>query len=78
MTQNEAILDHFQNGGTLTHIEAFTDFRCARLAARVKDLRSQGHDIRTVMIHQKSNGKTVSYARYFMPLKAEAQTEVVG
>jgi hypothetical protein len=43
---NEAILDYLRRGHTtLTSPEALRLFNCHRLAARIHDLRSQGHRI---------------------------------
>ena len=59
-TQCEAILAHLKSGKDLTPLQAFDEFLVFRLAARIEELRSQGHDIKTQMLTQ--NGKT--FARY--------------
>lgn len=46
-SQNQAILQHLQAGGALTHIDALRLFGCARLAARINDLRMRGVQIVT-------------------------------
>jgi hypothetical protein len=56
------ILEFLQRGGDITHVEALTFFGCARLAARIEDLRSMGHNIVTETV--KQNGK--SFARYHL------------
>lgn len=47
MTQSEQILLYLKTGARLTPIDALQRFGCFRLAARVADLRGEGHDIRT-------------------------------
>lgn len=65
MTQNEKILRHLQDFGSITTMEAFTEYGCTRLSARIKDLRNDGHRIRTTFeTAQNRYGDKVSYARY--------------
>jgi len=47
MTQTETILAHLQAGGSITPIDALRDYGCFRLAARIKDIRDEGHDVQT-------------------------------
>jgi len=61
-SQSRAILSALQAGDTLTRLEAERRFGCARLAARIADLRAMGHDVKTAW--EKSNGKR--YARYYL------------
>jgi hypothetical protein len=49
-SQIDDILDHFQYGGSLTQGQAWDRFGCARLAARVWDLRQLGYPIRKRMV----------------------------
>jgi len=46
------ILMHLQAGNAITHLDALRLFGCARLAARVDDLRKQGHIIITEDVKQ--------------------------
>ena len=63
VTQNEAILNWLEkNNGGITHVQALALFGCARLAARIDDLRNLGHNIITETV--KQNGK--SFARYHL------------
>ena len=65
MTQNEKILRHLQDFGSITTMEAFPEYGCTRLSARIKDLRNDGHRIRTTFeTAQNRYGDKVSYARY--------------
>jgi len=67
MTQNEKILRHLQDFGSITTMEAFTEYGCTRLSARIKDLRDDGHEIRTTFESARNRyGDKVSYARYTM------------
>lgn len=45
MTHNESIIDHLENIGSITPLDALIRYGCFRLAARVFELRGKGHDI---------------------------------
>jgi hypothetical protein len=62
MSQCDDILAHLKRG-PISAIEALTRYGCFRLAARIKDLRGQGHDIETRDLGLP-NGKTV--AEYYL------------
>lgn len=57
------ILAYLKSGRTLTALDALDRFECNRLAARIRDLKDDGHDISRRMI-QTASGKTV--AEYFI------------
>lgn len=57
-SQNEKILKHLKSGKKLTAMEALNKFKCFRLAARIRDLKDQGHNILSVMV--KRNGSYVA------------------
>ncbi len=61
MTQNQAILTHLKNGLTLTPKQALRQYGTMRLAARIKELRDQGHDIRTDMV-KRGKARVAQYA----------------
>lgn len=48
--QKHQILSHLQTGARLSPIVALHEYGCMRLAARINDLRSEGHVIRTDII----------------------------
>ena len=48
MSQNNDILRHLKTGNSITPIDALNLFGCFRLAARIYELRTQGHLIDTV------------------------------
>lgn len=60
MTQAQRILIYLKSGKTLTPIEALNKFGCFRLAARIADLRRDGHKIWTNYI-QKDNKIFAAY-----------------
>lgn len=61
MSQCEEILNYLRTA-PLTPIEALNKFGCLRLAARIKDLKDEGHKIVTLTVNK--NGK--KFARYVM------------
>ena len=60
MSQNRMILYHLQRHGSITPFQALNEMGCFRLAARIDELRRDGHGIKTII--EKRNGKR--YARY--------------
>jgi len=60
-SQGHRILTHFRSGKTLTAYEALQRFGCLRLAARVKDLKDDGYDIRSALV--EIDGKRVAKYR---------------
>lgn len=52
--QKLAILNYMYAGKTITQLEALDKFGCMRLASRIRDLRDEGHIIRTDL---KNNGE---------------------
>ena len=65
MTQCERVLDYMQRFGSITSAEAVMDLGVYRLAARVSDLRKEGHKISDRMESGKNRfGEKTSYKRY--------------
>ena len=62
-SQREAILQHFKRNPyhPLTHLEAQHLFGCSRLAARVQELRSMGHDVKSRMVETPSGKRVAEY-----------------
>jgi len=54
-SQSDLILFHMMDGSTLTSLEALKKFGCFRLAARIGDLKKDGHKIqkRTITVNKK-------------------------
>ena len=55
-TQEQLILKHLEDHGTITPLEALDLYGCLRLAARISDLKGQMYDIETKMTTK--NGAT--------------------
>lgn len=66
MSQKSRILNHLKTGKAITQIEALNLFGCFRLASRIEELRSQGYDIKTVMIDYNNK----RFAKYILGSKA--------
>lgn len=62
LSQGDQILNYLRSGKTLTAIEALQRFGCLRLAARLNDLRKEGHSIESPRV-QLPNGKRVAKYR---------------
>ena len=58
MSQSTAILHDLQHGARLTQLEAYTRYRCTRLAARVDDLKRAGYPVHAEMVER--NGKRIA------------------
>ena len=67
-TQNAQILDHLMSQKNITAVEALRLFGCFRLAARIHDLKQDGHVINGTMI-DLPNGKRVK--RYWLEQKSK-------
>ena len=59
--QNKQILDHLKRGTSITPMGALRLYGCFRLAARIYELRADGHDIVTIK-EPTDDGKYI--ARY--------------
>lgn len=65
MKQTDRILKYMRDFGSITQLEAMQDIGCMRLAARIADLKRDGHAIRREMETSKNRyGEDTSYARY--------------
>ena len=65
MTQCEKLLNHLRTKGPITTREAIRQYGILRPAARIKDLRDQGHGIHTEMVEvSAADGSTAEVARY--------------
>ena len=60
-TQNQQILARLKSGKTITPIQALQQFGCMRLAARIRDLRDDGHLIAAVW-YQTRDKKVKRYS----------------
>lgn len=65
MTQNERILRHIKEHGSITPHEALKEYGIMRLASRVCDLKKAGYDVRSETVKAKNRyGEPVRYSRY--------------
>ena len=64
MTQSNQILRYLKNGHSLTPRKAQVEFGCMRLAARIKDLRDDGHAIQTERVTVPTRSGDARVARY--------------
>lgn len=66
-TQNERILRHLRDHGSITSLEAFAEYGITRLSARIFDLRHDGHKILSFVETAKNRyGEPVRYYRYML------------
>ena len=66
-TQCDLILMHMKKYGSITHMEAESEYGIARLASRINDLRRQGVAIKSEIIAGKNRREeTTHYARYYL------------
>ena len=67
MTQNETVLRHLREHGSLTTLEAMQQYGIMRLSARIHDLRDQGIRIACVMTQSRNRwGEKTTYAKYII------------
>lgn len=59
-SHKQLILEHLKAHGCITAAEAISRFRCYRLAARISDLKADGHNI--ITDNKDADGNTVNYA----------------
>lgn len=67
MTQNERILRHLRDYGSITQMDALRDYGCMRLGARIYDLKRLGYNITSeIVTGENKYGEPTHYARYMM------------
>lgn len=65
MTQNERIIRHLKDYGSITSFEALNEYGIMRLASRICDLKAKGYDIRSELKKSVNRyGEPVRYAVY--------------
>ena len=64
MTQCEKILRYMELHGSITARQALNECGCMRLAARIHDLREQGHDIHMELVKVRTRQGSTYVARY--------------
>lgn len=74
-TQCDMILAYLRENGSITQIEAASEFGCYRLSGRIYDLRARGYEIKRTMETKKNRyGKPVAFARY--SIREESQVGI--
>lgn len=67
MSQNDKVLRHLRDYGSISSMEAMQEYGIMRLASRISDLKRAGIPIHREMIAGKNRyGEPTSYARYSM------------
>lgn len=78
-SQRLLILQHLQEHGSITSMEAIKLYGCTRLSGRIFDLRRAGYDISVVMTEGKTRrGSTCHYATYIYKECNHEQSESIG
>lgn len=64
-TQCKRMIAHMRKYGSISSLEAQTEYGIMRAASRVNDLRNMGYDIKTTMETGRNRyGEPTRYARY--------------
>ena len=64
-TQCERVLKYMHDFGSINPAQAMDDLGVMRLAARISDLKEEGHNITTKRVKKKNRyGEPVSFAEY--------------
>jgi hypothetical protein len=65
LSQCEKVLRHLQTYGSLTSLEAVTEYGILRLASRINDLKRMGYNITSKTASGKNRfGETTHYSVY--------------
>lgn len=65
MTQNEKVLRHLQEHGSISPLIALKEYSIMRLASRISDLKRMGFKITSkIETSKNSYGETVHYSVY--------------
>lgn len=66
-TQNQQVLEHLKAGQGITALDAQSQFGIMRLAARIADLKAEGHRIVAQKVDVMNRyGQSVKVAKYWM------------
>lgn len=67
VTQEQRVLRHLREYGSITSLEAFREFGITRLGSRIYTLRQSGYDIISERETTKNRyGENVSFAKYIL------------
>lgn len=66
-TQCDRILEAMKRGESVTQLDAWARFGCSRLAARIRDLRDEGQEIRDEFVKVSNRfGEDCRVKRYWL------------
>lgn len=66
MTQHELILRHIDRYGSISPMEAFSEYGITKLATRISEMRRRGINFTKIMVEQENRfGEPVRYMRYW-------------
>lgn len=69
-SQCEKIIRHLEDYGSITSLEALSEYGIMRLASRITDLKDKGYPISREMVTGKNRyGEEVRFARYTLEVK---------
>ncbi len=72
-SQKQQILHYMEKNGVISPIEALKYFGCMRLAARISDIRKDGHTVKTVRVNYKTeDGIPKHYHAYMLGEEVES------
>lgn len=75
-TQKELVLSHLERLGSISPSEALRDYQITRLAARIGDLKQDGHNLESELRFHPVTG--VKYARYTLTVAEDTfEDEIV-
>jgi hypothetical protein len=70
VTQNDRIMKHLKEHGSITQLEAMQEYGIFRLASRISDLRREGVKIKKETEKGKNRyGEPTAFARYRLDLE---------
>ena len=77
MTQKDTILHALQEGDWITPLDAMNRWGIGRLAARINELKEDGHDIESKMVTVPNRvGKKCRVAEYSLKLPAQLELDL--
>ncbi len=67
MTPAKRVLDYLESGNTITTLNAFNELGITRLAARIYELKEEGHDVKSKRIKVTNRyDEQCSVSEYYM------------
>lgn len=76
-TQLTRLLQYMNECGWITPLDALREFGCMRLAARIHDLKAQGHVIVDERVHTSNRyGDKVSFKQYRLAVRDPRQLDL--